>query len=483
MLLLMQLAGAGVVQGFSLLGPFQPWMNTNTFLANDQFGGPMEVDKGYRWIFPVVTYGFTPEFVQHFGTQGVAAVDAAAAILNSLPPASEINPTNFPLDVRRVNFAASVQSALDLKSHALGIFINTLGLGPPVEAIFMVNGLFPPTNAVGYTNYPVVQRNYDPLTGLPSDAVNGKSFTVYFASQFGFIDAFEIEDDPLAIFPVTAADRGALNFGEFLTGLTCDDVGGLRHLLHPTNRHVEPLRADVSGFSSGGQTNFVNIAERGGMDKIQFVHTNAGVLSFFQDVYFLNGTPQTQLVARTLTSADILFTVQDPGPQRFDQGGQHNFVLRPDAVSAPAIWQNCAALNGNPGGEGPGIIQPGITVAFHNLGRYTSLAGTQVEDLPDGFQSLNWGSFDGSTNPPTLFGIVTNPAAISLRFETSPTNGQTVTTWALLGRTSKIYRFESSTNLLDWTNAVSMSNASGILRLSETNADPQRFYRVSETPP
>jgi hypothetical protein len=480
-LLLAQAAGASVAHGFSLLGPFAPWMNTNYFEAALQFGGPMEPDKGYRWNFPVVTYGFTPEFVQHFGTQGVAAVDAAAAIINSLPPASEINPVDFPLDVIRVNFAASAQNAVDVKSYALGTFLNTLGLGPPVDSIFMVHGLFLPTNGVTYTNYPVVQRNYDPLTGLPSEAVDGATFTYFLASQLGFMDAIEAPVDPLAISPGTAAAGSRLYFygaGLYLTGLTRDDAGGLRHLLHPTNRHVEPLRADVVGVAG---SNVVNVAERGGVDKIQLVRTNSGELSFFQDVYYVNGTQQTQLVGRSLASTDILFTVQDLGLQRLDQPDQHNFRLKPAVITAPVIWQNCSALNGNPGGEGPGIIRPGITVALNNLGRYTSLT-TGVFDPPDSFQSPNWGSFDGSTNPPILFGIVTNPAAISLRFDTSQTNGQTVTTWVLLGRLDAIYRIESSSNLLDWTNAVLLTNSSGILRRSETNADPQRFYRASEIP-
>lgn len=47
----------------------------------------MEIDQGYRWNVPLVTYGFTPEFVEFFGTNGVAAVESAAAIApQEIPP-------------------------------------------------------------------------------------------------------------------------------------------------------------------------------------------------------------------------------------------------------------------------------------------------------------------------------------------------------------------------------------------------------------
>ena len=44
---------------FSLLGPFQPWMEyTNDLRQVGDIGGPMEINSGYRWNVPVVSYGF-----------------------------------------------------------------------------------------------------------------------------------------------------------------------------------------------------------------------------------------------------------------------------------------------------------------------------------------------------------------------------------------------------------------------------------------
>src|SRR5690242_6916 len=100
---------AGGAGAFSLLGPFkiganfagEEWQGApfdnrpqglGYNLAGD-IGGPMLPFEGYRWNVPVLTYAFDFTFLQYFGPQGVAAVDQAFAILNALPPASQMSPT------------------------------------------------------------------------------------------------------------------------------------------------------------------------------------------------------------------------------------------------------------------------------------------------------------------------------------------------------------------------------------------------------
>lgn len=114
---------------FALLGPYAPWMEeTNGFRQPGDIGGPMDLGRGYRWNVPVLTYGFAPSFVSYFGTNGVAAVEGAIQILNNLPPASQMNLTNYPYDTSYINYTAQGVSAQDLKSETLGLLVEHLGL-------------------------------------------------------------------------------------------------------------------------------------------------------------------------------------------------------------------------------------------------------------------------------------------------------------------------------------------------------------------
>ena len=115
--------------GFSLLGPYADWMTeTNGFRQPGDIGGPMDLGGEYRWNVPVVTYSFDASFMAYFGSNGVAAVESAIGILNSLPPASQINPSNYPPEVTLINYQAAAQGLIDLKSETLFQLIQQLGL-------------------------------------------------------------------------------------------------------------------------------------------------------------------------------------------------------------------------------------------------------------------------------------------------------------------------------------------------------------------
>src|SRR5262245_27190876 len=93
--------------GFALLDPYAHWMDTtNGFRQSGDIGGPMDIKEGYRWNLPTLTYGFDQSFLDYFGSNGVYAVESAIAVLNSLPPASELVLTNFPLNSTHYNAAA-----------------------------------------------------------------------------------------------------------------------------------------------------------------------------------------------------------------------------------------------------------------------------------------------------------------------------------------------------------------------------------------
>src|SRR5712692_7046535 len=84
--LLVVLAVAPIGMGFSLLGPYKSWQVTALgYNLPGDIGGPMNLNEGYRWNVPTVTYAFDATFVTYFGTNGIAAVEKAIQILNDLP--------------------------------------------------------------------------------------------------------------------------------------------------------------------------------------------------------------------------------------------------------------------------------------------------------------------------------------------------------------------------------------------------------------
>src|SRR5262249_43891806 len=76
--------------GFSLLGPVNepyqvPVIGFN--LAGD-VGAPKNLGEEYRRNTPVMYYAFDANFLDYFGSNGVAAVDLAFAVFNALTNAS-----------------------------------------------------------------------------------------------------------------------------------------------------------------------------------------------------------------------------------------------------------------------------------------------------------------------------------------------------------------------------------------------------------
>src|SRR5579859_2621760 len=169
------------VDGFALLGPYADWMDvTNGFRQTGDIGGPMDINEGYRWNVPVVTYGFDLSFLDFFGSNGVEAVEAAIGIINDLPPASAVVLTNFPYLSRSQSYSARAQSLWDLKSATLSALVEQLGLAQPTRFIFALRrwdpslrsflslGSWPPWPPDVLSNY-VIERNFDPQTRAASD--------------------------------------------------------------------------------------------------------------------------------------------------------------------------------------------------------------------------------------------------------------------------------------------------------------------------
>jgi hypothetical protein len=401
------------VQAFSLLGPGEPWMVPQLgYEQSGDIGGPMNLGQEYRWNVPVLTYAFDQSFLDYFGANGVAAVESAIGILNSLPPVSQTNPTNYPPRASYLNYQAQAEGLFDLKSQALALLLEQLGLATPTRFTYCLRN-FVVLNGVPQAT--VIQRNYDPDAWEPSAQVNDVFYNYSLVYSGGtppaFADAVEYTVDPFSS-PFPAVADGALTAGLLYTNLTRDDFGGLRYLLYTNNLNPEALLPGAHGAGTNTGA-YVNYATRAGVDKIVFVRPGFYDSLFgqfgvpytnqFIDTYVTNAAIRRQQLERVITQPDILFSAADlsndagPAP-RFTRTGTAN-------------WLSFAA----PGASGPGVIQPNVQITFHKpaVGAYLQTADslTNGAALIQEFQDYHWASFDGSTNLPVVYPVGCAPLA------------------------------------------------------------------------
>ncbi|MGN6553358.1 MAG: hypothetical protein ACTHLW_06515 [Verrucomicrobiota bacterium] len=419
---------------FSLLGPFASWQTTTLgYQVDADIGGPMNLTEEYRWNIKTISYGFDRTFIDYFGQRGVEEVNKAIAILNNLPAVSKMSPylTEFPLDSRRENSRAVALNLIDLKSEALALLVEEMGLADPDRYTWCLRTR--QTFPGDIIDYAVIMRNFDPVTWSPSKYVNGTlyTYTVY-DDYYGtdLADAVESTVDPEAPVGTAVASHG-ISYGQFYTGLTRDDVGGLRYMLRKNNYNYENLLTNMVPSTGGGGpwtpvvvigtnntgTNFigtnvlVTTALRPGVEKILFKQMKnfAGIGLFvaqtnqYTDVYVTdNGRGKAKLVKqkveRDMPVPDIIFAAEDLG----DVLGYPLLARRTDTAG----WANNASLNSNVGGganSGPGVIQPPIIISFNNVGPFNINENPGFVDEATAFSGFVWGSFDGTTNEPVVY--------------------------------------------------------------------------------
>jgi hypothetical protein len=449
----------------------------------------MDITNEYRWNVPVVTYGFDQSFLDFFGTNGAAAVESAIQILNDLPPASQIELSNYPPVVTHINYAAQAQSLYDLKSYTLSLLLEQLGLTQPTRYIFVLQQWNPifltypdeinwPDGTI--PNY-IVERNFDPETLMPSQSGNEIQYFGYLLS--GNINL--VEPLPLNLYsPVeTAVADYNLSQGEFYTGLTGDDVGGLVYLLSTNNVNYETLLPGIAGVGTNTDS-FVNSAWRPGVDKITFVPQPVDsltgaflpMINQFTDSYITNGNVMQQQLARVTSQPDFLFSVADPGK---------GDVTTPWFVrTGTTNWVNNATSNGNPDGAGPGVIQPLVQIVFNKLGQQFSGSGNYSDAVAFGTPQF-WGSFDASANPLVIYPVPTqtgtNRMTVRMWLEMGmyPSWSTTSFEWKPISASGAQFLFQTSTDLTDWVTLFTNSNDGTITTYFVNNpAIPTRFYRL-----
>jgi hypothetical protein len=396
-------------------------------LAGD-IGAPVYISEAYRWNVPVITYGFDESFLGFFGTNGVKAIDSAIRVINDLPAVNEMSDdlSEFPLNSAHLNHEAAQLGLIDLKSLTLPFLLEELGLTDSIRWTYAIS--FRINLPGNFGLYSVIKNNYDPVTLSPSSYVNGTLWTysiLEIPPPVRFSDA--VESLPPGVneevnIPVTALTYFPGLSGYYFTGLTRDDVGGLRYLYTPRNIVGEALLPGIvpgggawSPFIGtnflGGNTNNVGTnaiataGKRGGVNRIRFqkVHYDSVFFSPFTQTYkdrvVFQGQVFEQTVQRTVTVPDIIFSATD----------LRGAVI---ARTVTANWVNNELLNGLFANGGPGVIAPPINITFSKTLPTTFnqtpffITEPFIGDTnarPFGLISFTWASFDGTTNPPIIY--------------------------------------------------------------------------------
>jgi hypothetical protein len=269
-------AGLPAAQAFSLLGPpTVAWqVNDLGYQLRGDIGGPMNIGEDYRRNTPVLYYAVDENFVNFFGSNGVWAVDQAFAILNNLTNVSSYsaNLSEIPLEAKRFNQTAAALNLMDLKSEVLNLIVEQMGLADSIRFTWTLHDRVAGANCPVGNEYLVTRRNFDivpsSLDQLQySSYVNTILYSYYIneycATPRGAAPLSEAVEIPVDVAinanryaPVSATRQNFLYVGGFYTGLTRDDVAGLRYLYRAGHVHWEEVPANSTVFVTNNANMF-----------------------------------------------------------------------------------------------------------------------------------------------------------------------------------------------------------------------------------
>jgi hypothetical protein len=253
------------VWAFSLGGPIanggDSWQSPVIgYAVQGDLNAPKNIGEGFRRNTPVMYYAFDANFVDFFATNGQAAVQSAFDILNitftnnPVGIASGLDGyssalSEFPLNSLQFNYQAQALGMFDLKSATLAAMMEQLGLADPVRYDWTIHTRFqlPNTTCPVGTVYLIVQRNFDtggyPIPGsqdvdsLYSPYVNGTLYSWVLEQACTGPNPLALSV-PVPVDPTTLANTftpvassSLYQYGAYYSGLTRDDVMGLRYLL------------------------------------------------------------------------------------------------------------------------------------------------------------------------------------------------------------------------------------------------------------
>lgn len=457
--------------------------------------GPKNIGEEYRRNTPVLYWTFDQSFYDFFGTNGANALRSTFAVLNSLTNVDNYSPqlSEFPLETRHINFTAQTLGLFDVKSFTLGILAEQMGLADPVEWTWTLhdrNGTPCPAGMA----YLVVQRNFDfvsdPLNQLQySPYVNN---TLYSYSILEFCTgpnplalAVPFSVDPLAD-TYSAVASSVIGWGDYYTGLTRDDVAGLRYLLTTNNVNYE----NVAPGALLVTTNLGSI--------VQLTTSNLNSLLVFaqtNDPSLIPGAFPNVVVASAVTNW-VLVTNWSIGSYLYTPPGQpygtQVLVVYSNIVgtSYQPVYQDTFAnviTNGNLTNF-PGFVLTGTNVVL-NYSPYTVATMQTVQLLP--VQGAPYGTLATNTTSSTVifsntpsgeyfvlppgqcgwrildyppaFQIVNTTNLITQATNTFATGGtNNATTNTFVGSESIVYTFTNHTYLAQPINCVNSTPPPGL---------------------
>lgn len=299
-------------QAFSLLGPWADWQtldlgyqyDTATNPVRDP-GGPMALQEGFRINFPTMTYAFDKSFIDEFGEKGVAEVERAFQTVNDTfaHMYDDGYLDSVPTSTIRYNYRAETLGLQDLYSTILEYVTEKMGLASPERYAWTLRQY----EAEPDTYY-TIRRNYDPDTLETTPYVNGVlySFRIVTSGNTGTegtnitgAEALEILPDPNAQAYTSVAGasgnihQGNSRTGTYYTGLTRDDVGGLRWLYSAGNYAFEGVAASAGSIA-------IQVPDYGDPQII----TNIDLVTFLEAVE--NTTNTTEQVLALYPSLNII---------------------------------------------------------------------------------------------------------------------------------------------------------------------------------
>ena len=408
------------------------------FALNAELGGTKNIGEGSRLNVPTITYAYDSTFLSYFGAKGVAAVDAAFAVLNGLPRVSSTSAklTGFVTQGnQQINYSAQAMRMLDLKSTVLWLMMEHMGLIGETHTYDLRERILDPAAAGNVCDFDitVVVRNFDPVSYNPSQYVNGTLLTYQIGCLNPTVDVSDAMEEAVQVGspPFSAvATREALQVGGYYLRITRDDMGGLR-FLYRHDRYVNEgfdtnatpiIGASVPGYNPVNTTNTaVSNAVAGtfsglfgGVEKITFVKTPydsllgttfAPITNHYSIPWVTNGVLKSLSVTRLVTAPDIIFTAGDltfAGPQNYQQ----TLVRTPSSGSPPGFVTYGFAVSQGAGDPlaTPRVLLPEMVVTLNNSGQVYYNRGTFFNDQASAFDlGFIWGSFNGSTNAPIAF--------------------------------------------------------------------------------
>jgi hypothetical protein len=307
-----------VLLGYDLINLENDELGGGVWLGD--IGGPKDIGQGYRRNDPVLYYGYDENFSDFYGAQGEAACDQAFAIMNNVftnhPDGIDgysQNLTEFPFNSQHFNGTAQGLFLTDLKSVTLHLLVEQMGLAEPERYTWTLHNRFTgpsPPDCPENITYTVVQRNYN-TTDLPLGLGSGTLYSPYVNNilyTYGIADKcaatepiwqaitepFDVQEPGGPEYTAVAANNdegawyvqelgntgptnifggGGLVAGGFYTGLTEDDVAGLRYLMTSNNIVYEtPAAGAQLEATNFGTLNLLQTSDL--YTLLQFAQTN-----------------------------------------------------------------------------------------------------------------------------------------------------------------------------------------------------------------